>query len=364
MLDSYGERRNDAGPGGDLMPFVKLDCGILDSTLWAEKDGRDVFLTALLMATPHEVKEPMPQIEVRTLKLTGWEVPAGWYGLVAAAGLGIIIRAQVEREAGMAALEALGSPEPDSRSHDFEGRRLVRVDGGYVVLNFMRYRDYDYGAAGRMKLLRQRKKAKKDAATVTPNDATVRPNSDGDTSHRDGGREQRAEAEAENGNGSSSGHDRRPAKERKNLLIDRNALEMESMRLDREIAALAKLDPTTVQLTASKYKGTTAANCASQNDDWLVQTVEAKRRWKRKLTGEPEPEVPRSAEPEYVSPKAQAREDAANAELRGGIRGDGSLLDGRVREDARLPAGQGTDGSDARGPRPSLQRADREPTER
>src|SRR3990167_930952 len=44
------------------MPFVKLDCGILDSTLWFDRDARDVFLTALLMAVPYEVRESTPTI--------------------------------------------------------------------------------------------------------------------------------------------------------------------------------------------------------------------------------------------------------------------------------------------------------------
>ena len=50
------------------MAFVKLDTGILDSTLWMEKDQRDVFLTALLMALPHEFKEPQRQTEIDTME--------------------------------------------------------------------------------------------------------------------------------------------------------------------------------------------------------------------------------------------------------------------------------------------------------
>jgi hypothetical protein len=140
------------------MPFVKLDTGILDSTLWLERDQREVFLTALLMAEPFEVKDPMPQLEVRSLETTGWEVPAGWYGMVHAAGVGIIRRAGIDEEPGLRALELLGSPEVLSRSQDFDGRRLVRVDGGYIALNFFKYRDRDYSGATRAKRYRERKK--------------------------------------------------------------------------------------------------------------------------------------------------------------------------------------------------------------
>lgn len=140
------------------MPFVKLDTGILDSTLWVERECREVFITALLMAVPKELTEAMPQIEARSITLTGWSVPPGWYGFIEAAGVGITRRAMVDGEAGLAALDKLGSPDPESRSKDFEGRRLVRVDGGFVVLNFFRYRDKDHTAADRMRRYRDRKK--------------------------------------------------------------------------------------------------------------------------------------------------------------------------------------------------------------
>ena len=57
------------------MSFVKLDCGILDSSLWPDREAREVFLTALLMAKPRVLKEPMAQIEVRALAPTGFVVP-------------------------------------------------------------------------------------------------------------------------------------------------------------------------------------------------------------------------------------------------------------------------------------------------
>jgi hypothetical protein len=136
------------------MAFVKLDCGILDSTLWADRDAKDLFITALLMAAPHELVEPMEQIRVRSLEKTGFVIPPGWYGMVRAAGQGIVRRHGMEMEAGLAALERLGAPEPDSRTPDFEGRRLARVDGGYIVLNFKKYRDKDHTSAERSRRYR------------------------------------------------------------------------------------------------------------------------------------------------------------------------------------------------------------------
>jgi hypothetical protein len=142
------------------MPFVKMDCGILDSTLWVDLPACRVFETALLMAEPRELHEPTPQLAVRTLDLTGWSVPAGWYGFVAAAGVGILRRAIVNEEEGLAALERLGAPEPSSRSDAHDGRRLVRVSGGYIVLNFQVYRDKDHTSTERSRRFRERERKK------------------------------------------------------------------------------------------------------------------------------------------------------------------------------------------------------------
>ena len=140
------------------MAFVKLDCGILTSTTWMEKDLRDMFITALLMAVPHELIEPEPEIEINSLNPTGWVVPPGWYGFVHAAGPGIARMALLDKDKGLAALEVLSQPEPESRTQDYEGRRMVRVNGGFIVLNFQKYRDKDHTAAERQRRYRQRQK--------------------------------------------------------------------------------------------------------------------------------------------------------------------------------------------------------------
>lgn len=152
------------------MAFVKLDCGILNSTLWVDRDAREVFITALLMAEPFQLEQPTAQLNVRNLDEAGWEAPPGWYGMVQAAGIGIIHRSGIEQERGLAALERLGCPEPDSRSREYEGRRLVRVDGGYLVLNFDKYRRKDHSAAERSRRYRERKASR--VAPITSRVAT------------------------------------------------------------------------------------------------------------------------------------------------------------------------------------------------
>lgn len=152
------------------MPFIKLDCGILHSSLWPDTDARNIFITALLMAIPHEVVEPIPQINTDNLDNTGWEVPPGWYGWVEAAGPGIAHMCGIDdKEIYIPALYRLASPDPDSRSAAHEGRRMVRVDGGFIILNFMVYRDKDHTSAERQKRYRERKKAAKPINGVARN---------------------------------------------------------------------------------------------------------------------------------------------------------------------------------------------------
>lgn len=158
------------------MPFVKLDCGILNSSLWPDADARTVFITALLMAYPVEITEPLDQIRVREIEPTGFSVPPGWYGKVDAAGVGIIRQAGLEQEDGLSALVRLGDPDPDSRSERFDGRRLVRVNGGYIVLNYDAYRQKDHTAAERVRRYRARKAEQASAdsqrRSVTARDVT------------------------------------------------------------------------------------------------------------------------------------------------------------------------------------------------
>lgn len=156
------------------MAYVKLDCGIVKSTLWMDREAREVFITALLMAEPTTIEKPTPQLEVRNLNETGWMIQPGAYGFVDAAGVGIIGFARIDMEAGMAALERLGSPELSSRSQAHDGRRLARIDGGYLVLNFAAYRDKDHTAKDRMRRFRERQKEARHAVTSRNGDVTQR----------------------------------------------------------------------------------------------------------------------------------------------------------------------------------------------
>jgi len=147
------------------------------------------------MAVPHQLRAETPQLMVRSLAATGWAVPPGWYGLVEASAIGIIHQALVEQELGLDALEQMGAPEPESRSQEFDGRRLVRINGGYLVLNYARYREKDHTAGARQRAYRERHvrhAVTSRANAVTPRNVTQA--------------EAEAEAEAEReGEGSAEG---------------------------------------------------------------------------------------------------------------------------------------------------------------
>lgn len=178
------------------MAFVKLDVGILDSTLWALPLERDIFLTGLCMSKPFTLTQPMPQLDVTTGQPTGWEVPPGDYGFIASAGPGIVRRAMLRAslEKGMAALTVLGEPEAESRSSDFEGRRLVRVNGGYIALNYQKYRDHDYTAAERQQRRRERMRNPDDEPSRRDNRDVTRDNRDGHASRSRSREEEEKEA--------------------------------------------------------------------------------------------------------------------------------------------------------------------------
>ena len=141
---------------------------MLDSTLWVDRPAREMFLTSLLMAEPYTTEVELRQIEVRSLDHTGFVVPPGKYGYVRAAGVGIARRAGLDdTDDPLGALERLGSPEADSRTPDYDGRRLVRVDGGYIVLNYELYKQRDYTAAVRQRRYRDKKKKSNGVTPVT-----------------------------------------------------------------------------------------------------------------------------------------------------------------------------------------------------
>ena len=148
------------------MPFVKLDTRILDSSLWIDCDQTRVFLTVLCMAEPVELTESAEVIDI-DMNPAGWSIPPGWYGIAPVSSVGIVSRSMLPRDSAREALIALGQPDPESRGKEFEGRRVVRIDGGWIVLNYIAYRERDYTAAVRAKRYRERLASRRDVTPVT-----------------------------------------------------------------------------------------------------------------------------------------------------------------------------------------------------
>jgi len=95
--------------------FTKLWAEITDSSIWNEDDKtRIVWITMLARMGPD-------------------------YMVRASVG-GLAHLARVSREDCEKAIEKLSSPDPDSRSTEFEGRRIELVEGGFFILNGEKHR--------------------------------------------------------------------------------------------------------------------------------------------------------------------------------------------------------------------------------
>lgn len=96
--------------------FTKLFSEIITSSVWNEADKtRIVWITMMASADP--------------------------YGMVRASVSGLAHIARVDRASCERALEVLSSPDSDSRSPEFEGRRIQKVPGGWLILNYTKYRE-------------------------------------------------------------------------------------------------------------------------------------------------------------------------------------------------------------------------------
>jgi hypothetical protein len=96
--------------------YTKLYNSILASTIWDEDAAtRITWITMLAMSGPDGTVEG--------------SIP----GLAHQARLSI---AETE-----AALEKLKAPDPHSRSKEFDGRRIREIDGGWLIINRLKYRD-------------------------------------------------------------------------------------------------------------------------------------------------------------------------------------------------------------------------------
>lgn len=95
--------------------YTKLFSSIIASTIWrAPNETRLVWITMLALADRHGVVEA--------------SIP----------GLADLARVSVDR--CRVALVELAAPDPDSRTPDLEGRRIMPIDGGWSIVNHHKFR--------------------------------------------------------------------------------------------------------------------------------------------------------------------------------------------------------------------------------
>ena len=161
-----------------FMKFVKLESSLLTSSLWLDPQAKELFITALLMAEPHTSDDSAPVLDMSTGEPTGSELPPGDYGLIQAMPVGLIrTHGTMDAADARAALIRLSQPDADSRSKHAEGRRLVRIEEGLVVVNFERFRTRDSTSASRTAAYRARQKSKEgaDVGRQGPTSASRKP---------------------------------------------------------------------------------------------------------------------------------------------------------------------------------------------
>jgi hypothetical protein len=95
--------------------YAKLFSSIVYSTIWQEEPHTKIcWITMLAMADQ------------------SGHVMASIPGLAKSAGISL--------DQCLNALEVLSGPDPYSRTKDHEGRRIITIDGGWALLNYLKYR--------------------------------------------------------------------------------------------------------------------------------------------------------------------------------------------------------------------------------
>jgi hypothetical protein len=132
------------------MGFTKLDSGIVLSSVWSESLATRVVWITLLAMKDFE-------------------------GKVLCSRQGLMRSANVPKEEFDEAIRTLESPDEDSRSVEYEGRRIEKIDGGWIVLNHFKYRAFSYSNSkdAIKKRLQRDKKGTQGDMSPKPGDISV-----------------------------------------------------------------------------------------------------------------------------------------------------------------------------------------------
>jgi hypothetical protein len=132
--------------------YAKLSSTITRSSIWREPPATRVVWIALLALANKD-------------------------GFVKGVEAWLASEANVERSECREALETFMSPDPESQDQDYGGRRLEKVEGGWLVLNYKKYRDMrtteQVLAAERQQRKRKRDKGLDDSGDVGVEEVTA-----------------------------------------------------------------------------------------------------------------------------------------------------------------------------------------------
>jgi hypothetical protein len=125
--------------------FTKLFSSITESTVWMQPDQvRLVWITMLAMADRQ--------------------------GRVFASIPGLAHRARVDPADAAKAIAVFSAPDPDSRTKDFEGRRIEEIDGGWRLLTYDKHRamrDEETIRESKREHMRRKRAESKETSTVS-----------------------------------------------------------------------------------------------------------------------------------------------------------------------------------------------------
>jgi hypothetical protein len=99
-----------------MIGYTKLFQSLVTSSIWQESDETRIVWITILALTDRD-------------------------GKVDASIPGLANVAKVSLEKTVEAINKLEGPDPYSRSPEYNGRRIEKCDGGWVVLNHSKYRD-------------------------------------------------------------------------------------------------------------------------------------------------------------------------------------------------------------------------------
>lgn len=129
------------------MHFVKIWDTILRSSVWDESpDVRVMWLTFLCLADQDGFVEGVESSMARA--------------------------ANLPRPQAREAIRVLEAPDLESKSQEYAGRRIEKVEGGWMVLNYQRYRDLQTAEQARDAARKRRERADKADVSGTSADPT------------------------------------------------------------------------------------------------------------------------------------------------------------------------------------------------